>query len=498
MPRTTRANVRAKTFFTPYICGVIDHPMRGKFLSGITFFFALNILIKPVWVFGIDMVVQNRVGAEVYGGYFALLNITLMFAILLDLGISMSNTRSVAGDATSIKMYFPSLFFLRIILLVFFSLLVGATGIILGYDTYMLTLLGWMIINQFLLSSILFIRSYVGGLQWFKWDAFLSVADKITVIIIVGGLLYANSNNTFRIEYLIGGQTAAYSLALLTGAGVLRKQLAAMNWSFDWHRMKKKLRLALPYASLILVMGLYTRLDGVMIERMKGSEASGLYAGAFRLLDIAIQIGVLYSFVLIPVFTRKLQSKQFYGTLMRTSFNLLLAVSFSAAVLVIVFNQDLVQWLYLHATKSMGTSLAVLMSTLPAFYMGYLFGSALTAGGKTKILNRIALGGLAINFTLNIILINMYSEVGAAVATAITQWTAALLQMWAAKKAFGIRIHNSQWITLFSMIVIQYLTYRMLLLIFDWPVALIGGGIVAVTSAFALGLINVKKLQSLR
>lgn len=221
--------------------------MRGKFLSGITFFFALNILIKPVWVFGIDMVVQNRVGAEVYGGYFALLNITLMFAILLDLGISMSNTRSVAGDATSIKMYFPSLFFLRIILLVFFSLLVGATGIILGYDTYMLTLLGWMIINQFLLSSILFIRSYVGGLQWFKWDAFLSVADKITVIIIVGGLLYANSNNTFRIEYLIGGQTAAYSLALLTGAGVLRKQLAAMNWSFDWHRMKKKLRLALPY-----------------------------------------------------------------------------------------------------------------------------------------------------------------------------------------------------------------------------------------------------------
>lgn len=443
------------------------------------------------------MVVQNRVGADVYGSYFALLNITLMFAILLDLGINMSNTRNVAGDASTIKSYFPSLFFLRIILLILFSLVVGAVGILLGYNRYMLSLLGWMVINQFLLSSILFIRSYVGGLQWFNWDAFLSVADKLLVIVILGIMLYF-SDAAFIIEYLIGGQTVAYALALIIGVGILRNQLTSMHWTFDRSRIWEKLQQAIPYATLILVMGLYTRLDGVMIERMKGGEASGIYAGAFRLLDIAIQIGVLYSFVLIPVFTKRLQSKQLYGGLMRSSFNLLLSVSLSAAVAVVVFHQELVAFFYHHATPGMGMSLAILMATLPAFYMGYLFGSALTAGGKTTILNRIALGGLALNFTLNIALIYLYAEVGAAIATATTQWSAALLQMWAAKRVFNIRIHRKQWNALLVMIALQFAVYISLNAALDWPWALCVGGLFSMASPFALKLVDIKRLKSIR
>ena len=473
--------------------------MQRKFLSGITFFFALNILIKPVWIFGIDMAVQNSVGADVYGGYFALINLTLMFAILLDVGINMSNTRNVAGDERSIQAYFPSLFFLRLMLLVLFALVVGGIGIILGYDHYMLTLLGWLIFNQFLLSSIMFIRSYVGGMQWFRWDAFLSIADKLLVIIIVGILLYTPLNaGAFRIEYLIGGQTIAYVIALTLGVAIIRKKIQSISWRFDLDRIREKLRQALPYATLILVMGLYTRLDGVMIERMKGTEASGIYAGAFRLLDIAIQMGVLFSFVLIPVFTKKLQLRQFYGTLMRTSFNLLLSIALSASVLVVVFSQELVNLFYIHATDRMGFTLALLISSLPAFYMGYLFGSALTAGGKTKILNRIALGGLFVNFVLNIILIHHYGEVGAAFATLVTQWLAALLQMWAARRVFGIYIARQQLLTLGFMVLGQIAIYQLLRGMSSWPVALIVGGLIAMASPFILKLIQPGRLKGLR
>lgn len=471
--------------------------MRGKFLSGITFFFVLNVLIKPIWVFGIDMVVQNRVGADVYGGYFALLNITLMFAILLDMGINMSNTRNVAGDASSIRAYFPSLFFLRILLFFFFALVAGATGIILGYDAYMLKLLAWMIVNQFLLSSVLFIRSYVGGLQLFKWDAFLSVADKFLMVVIVGFMLYGKGG-TFHIEYFIGGQTLAYFLALSIGTGVIRNKLTQMTWPFDRERIKKALKQAMPFATLILVMGLYTRLDGVMVERMKGSVSGGMYAGAFRLLDIAIQIGVLYSFVLIPVFTRKLNNQHYYGTLMRTSHNLLLSISLSVAMLVLVFHQHLVHWFYDHATTSMGYTLAILMMSLPAFYMGYLYGSALTAGGKTKILNRIALGGLGVNFMLNIILIWHFAEVGAAIATLITQWIAALMQMYFARKIYRVHIHKMQWISLLSMVLLQFISFKLLLMLMTWPAALICSALIAMIAPFAFGLINIKKLKGLR
>ncbi|MCC5918884.1 MAG: oligosaccharide flippase family protein [Cryomorphaceae bacterium] len=473
--------------------------MQRKFLSGITFFFVLNILIKPLWVFGIDMAVQNRVGADVYGSYFALLNLTLMFAILLDLGINMSNTRNVAGNENSIRDFFPSLFFLRIILLILFSLVVGAVGIALGYEALMIKWLAWMIFNQFLFSFLMFIRSYVGGLQWFNWDAFLSVADKLLMVIILGFALYTPFiKGDFRIEYLIGGQTAAYSIAIITGVLVIRKKLPELSWKFDSTLIKQKLREALPYATLILVMGLYTRLDGVMIERLRGSNESGMYAGAFRLLDIAIQMGVLYSFVLIPVFTKKLQSRAFHGTLIRASFNLLLSISLSATVLVTVFNQELVHLFYLHATTKMGLTLAVLMASLPAFYLGYLFGSALTAGGKTKILNRIAVGGLLMNFTLNLLFIPKYGEIGAALTTLITQWLAAALQMWAAKKVFKITIARKQFIALMWMVIIQFVVYMSIKTVAPWGVAVIVGGLISMATPFALRLVSPAQLKQIR
>ena len=56
----------------------------------------LNLLVKPVAIFGIDATVQNRVGAEAYGIYFSLLNFSILFNILLDFGINNFTTKNIA------------------------------------------------------------------------------------------------------------------------------------------------------------------------------------------------------------------------------------------------------------------------------------------------------------------------------------------------------------------------------------------------------------------
>ena len=55
-----------------------------QFISNITFLVFVNLIVKPFWIFGIDRTVQNAVGAEQYGTYFALFNFTMLFHILLD------------------------------------------------------------------------------------------------------------------------------------------------------------------------------------------------------------------------------------------------------------------------------------------------------------------------------------------------------------------------------------------------------------------------------
>ena len=52
--------------------------MRKKLLSGILFFLVLNLVVKPFWILGIDVQVQNRVGAAEYGLYFAILSFAMI------------------------------------------------------------------------------------------------------------------------------------------------------------------------------------------------------------------------------------------------------------------------------------------------------------------------------------------------------------------------------------------------------------------------------------
>ena len=80
--------------------------MKRKFVTNLALVLFLNLLVKPFWIFGIDRTVQNVVGADGYGFYFSLFSFSLLLNILLDLGITNFNNRSIARDPDKLPGYF--------------------------------------------------------------------------------------------------------------------------------------------------------------------------------------------------------------------------------------------------------------------------------------------------------------------------------------------------------------------------------------------------------
>src|SRR5574337_227464 len=65
-----------------------------RYFKGLSWLIILNLLIKPVWLFFIDRQVQNIVGYEEYGKYFAILSLSYVLFFFSDAGISnMLNQR---------------------------------------------------------------------------------------------------------------------------------------------------------------------------------------------------------------------------------------------------------------------------------------------------------------------------------------------------------------------------------------------------------------------
>ncbi len=416
--------------------------MQKKFLSNLLLLIFLNLLIKPLAIFGIDATVQNRVGSEAYGLYFAVLNLSYLFNILLDLGINNYTTKHVARYPDIVPSYLGKLVGIKFILFALYALVTTFAGWLLGFDAFGMALLGLLIVNQFLVVFIAYLRSHLTGLMLFRSEALISVLDKLLLILFCGALLVGPfRQNIFHIEWLVYIQTACYALSFLTASVLLFKHIGVpkLRWKpvFTYAVLKQ----SFPYALLILLMSLYSRTDSVMIERLlpDGDTQSGFYAQGFRLLDASFMFAMLFSGLLFPIFSRMLQQKQAIGPIVRSASGILISGAIALGVISIFHASEILSLIYKDVSVASVNSFRLLMAGFTGMCTVLIYGTILTANGSLRFLNVVSVAGIAINIFSNFLLIPKYGAPGAAFTTLITQSAMALIQYFYARRIAHIR-----------------------------------------------------------
>lgn len=478
--------------------------MKQKdFVFNICFLLFLNLLIKPFWILGIDVGVQNQVGASAYGLYFAIFNFTYMFNILLDMGTTNFNNRNIARNTQLLDKHLSGIIVLRLLLAVVYMVVVFAVALIIGYRGFMLKLLFWTAINQFLNTFLLYLRSNVSALMMFKTDSVLSVLDRLLMIVFCGLLLWGNiTTEPFHIEWFVYCQTAAYLLAIAVALCIVvyKSHLRKLHWNtaFFMTILKK----SLPFATLTLLMACYNRIDSVMIERLLSKDISstqaGIYASAFRLLDALVMITYLFSVILLPLFSKMLKEKEDVAPIVRTSFSLLFVFAISAVVILISYKEPILSLLYKeHVAESVGVFSLLIPCIIPIAFT-YIFGTLLTANGSLKRLNITALIGIAVNIIVNIVLIPRMQARGAAIASLSTQSVVSVLQFIIAMKELRVPMKTIPWLSclIFTVLLIptSIISTRVLHCHVIW--ALLITATAALLIGFASRLLNFKELKN--
>ena len=419
--------------------------MQKKFLSGLFLMLLFNLLIKPFWMLGIEIEVQNRVGAEAYGLYFAIFNTTFLFNILLDFGITNYNNRHIAQNNQLLSKQFSGTIPLKLMLGILFTIVTFFVGFLLGYDGYQYYLLGILCFNQFLSSFILYLRSNLSALLMFKVDSLLSVLDRSLMILFCGILLWGNvSDKPFQIEWFIYSQTAAYLLTAAIALMIIVRKTKYFKIRFNKAFAFSILKQSFPFAVLVLLMTFYNRIDSVIMLKMlgksEGSYYSGIYAMAYRLLDAVNMIAYLFSILLLPIFSRMLKDKQNIHRITKLAFSLIFILSVSIATSLSFQSTAVMGLLYEHDLEISSNVFRVLILGFIPIATTYIFGTLLTAGGTLKQLNMIAGMGVILNITFDLIFIPQHNAMGAAWTSLTTQSLTAFCQMLYALYYFKIKI----------------------------------------------------------
>ncbi len=415
--------------------------MKKKFLKNLSFFVTLNLIIKPVFVFGIDRVVQNKVGAEIYGSYFPLLNLVLIFQIFLDLGIENYSRKEIAENPGLTNRLFSNFLVLKIVLSLLFIAIFSVVGFLLPQSRYEWKLLLILLLNQSMANFILYLRANMGGLQLFRSETVVSVLDRSIMILVCGGLLlipytYAH----FKMEWFVLSQTVAYAVTLLISIMVVLRKTGRIKLNLNWRSFKSIFRRLKLYALLVLLMAFYYRVDSIFLRFLleDGKLQAGIYAHGFRILDFMSNYALIFSFILLPTFARMIRRKENTGSLLRFASLALFIPSISILSGVFYYRFEVFSLLYTEHVALSANVFGIMIISFLGIGVSYTFGALLTANGNLRELNIMAVFAVLISISLNSILIPRYEVIGAAIANAVAQMFTIVYHIYVVKQKFKL------------------------------------------------------------
>ena len=480
-----------------------------SFYSNLFFSLGLNLLVKPVAIFAIDMAVQNIVGQQ-YGIYFAFFNFSLIISIVFDLGVNNYCTRLSAQNLPEAKKLFSTILGLRLFIMLVYLSGIGLLKVFVALSWTEYRLILFLGLNQFLIANISFFRSYFAGLQRFRLDAFLSILDRLLLILSMGYMIYfyPDGFKLIDIETYSMFQFGCYAMSFLFAGGLA---LYLLKPQLEWPRLKAIfpiIQKSFPFALLIVLMTLYTRIDALLLLHFSvdnGTQEAAYYAQAYRLIDALYMFAMVFAGLLFPMFAKMLKDNtQAIGTLVSQASKLLLGSSLAFMVFSLMRGGILMDQIYDHTSVESNNILFLLSIAFFGMASNLVYGSLLTANGSLKVLNTISFVGLLVNISVNLILIPKVLNGGAVIAAgvaALTQILVALAQAIYCKRLFKLPLVDRHFYRYPLLIVVLLFWF----VVVDWtPIGYVYGNwilfidvLATILLLFALKFIDIKELISL-
>lgn len=199
----------------------------------------------------------------------------------------------------------------------------------------------------------------------------------------------------------------------------LGNQRLSLSWRFGREMLSRSKYYIIP--SLMVMIFQHT--DRIMIKLMMGEAETGFYSAAMTCIGIS---GFVFSAVIDSARPIILEAKQknaeSYEKKVTQLYSIITCISLAQSVVMTLLAKPLVLFLYGEAYSPTASILCVAVWYVTFSYYGSVRNVWILAEGKQKYLFAINVSGAVANVLLNLALIPLWSGVGAAVASLVTQF----------------------------------------------------------------------------
>ncbi len=362
-----------------------------------------------------------------FGGYSFILTIAIILQLSADFGLYLTLSRELGVSHGKPNETITNIASLRLtLLIVLFGLVLVGFLVLPSIRMYM---------RVFLLLAIGLIFQSGSQLLMSIFQAYgciwrATIGDIVGRVVQVAALAvgFFVFPTAVTILWVAGAFTAGLTIAfgihilLLPEKRLLRMRISRKMWGHI-------IRISWPIALMLILNGIYFRIDTVLLSLLRTTQEVGLYSLAYKIIENGLFFPAMIGGLLLPAITSALVHHDTRRSQELITQGLTLSLS-GACILVavlIAFANDIILLLAPASFVASAPLLQILALALGSMFLGNIFGFSVIALGKQKDL-AILYGVLVLgNIVLNLFLIPLYGAFAAAWVTVATEITATLV-----------------------------------------------------------------------
>jgi O-antigen/teichoic acid export membrane protein len=376
--------------------------------------------------------VARALGPDRFGVYALLFAMVEFLAVASGSGYADFLTREAARDARVGWGLASQLMLLRIAIAIPVAAIEVGILALLRYAHPVLSGTAWMALTLAPRSFSEAVQGVLRGLR--QYAAYLAIEAVLggSLAIGAGFLLFRHGGLPMAIATEIAASVAA-------GLAALPFALKHMTRDAIGQKVSHLVKSSAVFNVYSFIGSLYDRFDVMLLSKLAGDYATGIYSVAYRALGMTqiLAYGLLYS--LLPVLSQSAGSPGSAEDRRRLerAMGFLLSAAFAVVLATMVFAGPAVRLLLGEQYAESSSALKILIWAVMLRYVNSALNIALLAAGRERVFIVTSLVCLAVNLIGNLVFIPVYSWRAAAVMTIATELALLMQNLYWVRRASG-------------------------------------------------------------
>jgi O-antigen/teichoic acid export membrane protein len=378
---------------------------------------AFGSVLASLISFATFVAVTRGLGPEAFGNFTAATAYLFIPVVLADVGLSATVLREISTSPERTQSVMGAALPLRALISAVAVAIALGVGLALPLNGQTKDAILIAAPGSFLTLMTLALLPVLQAQLKLHWAVTASVAGRVTTLgLTVGALAIGLGFNSIVAAHVLG-LAATFGIQLLAVA-----RLVPLRPVIDPPHWRSLAAGAVVLGLAIALSQIYFRVDALLLALLRPSDEVGFYGAAYKFIELGALFAAAATTSMFPPLARFVgQGDPRAPTLVRRTYDVLLAAAAPLAVLMFAFSDEIVVLSAGEQFREGGVALRLLAPYVLFSFANIVLWPALIAARRDRSLLGIAVAVLAFNVAANLIFIPLYGFKAAAVVSVVSE-----------------------------------------------------------------------------